>query len=172
MSTNSANGQGYGGSEFFETDGGPVWMVHHGLVPGQSGDYVERRLYVDLMAFPANGIPKVAARAPAAALAEAGLYYQDPYLPPQPLAAYLDLLSIVPGTFTGVTEQTERRDGQVACTDFNKQDGARATIGSLEQHHLSEFQSWVVGEFAAQHLCPKRYPHALADLRTALVDGS
>jgi len=36
-STKSANGQGYGGSEFFVAGGGLVWMVHHGLVPGQSG---------------------------------------------------------------------------------------------------------------------------------------
>ena len=56
-------------------------MVHHGLVPGQAGNYAERRLYVDLMVFPTRGLPKVAARAPAAALAEAGLYYEDPDLP-------------------------------------------------------------------------------------------
>ena len=60
-STNQANGQGYGGSEFFVAGGGLVWMVHHGLVPGQSGDYAERRLYVDLMVFPKKGLPKVAA---------------------------------------------------------------------------------------------------------------
>ena len=77
-STNSAKGQGYGGSEFFVTDGGLIWMVHHGLVPGQSGDYAERRLYVDLMVFPAKGLPKVAARAPAAALAEAGALLRGP----------------------------------------------------------------------------------------------
>ena len=61
-STNQANGQGYGGSEFFEAGGGLVWMVHHGLVPGQSGDYAERRLYVDLMVFPKKGLPKIAPR--------------------------------------------------------------------------------------------------------------
>ena len=80
-STNSANGQGYGGSEFFVAGGGLVWMVHHGLVPGQSGNYAERRLYVDLMVFPKKGLPKIAPRAAAAALAVEALYYQDPDLP-------------------------------------------------------------------------------------------
>ena len=56
-------------------------MVHHGLVPGQSGDYAERRLYVDLMVFPAKGLPKIAPRPAAAALAEEALYYKDPDLP-------------------------------------------------------------------------------------------
>ena len=29
-----------------------VWMVHHALAPGQSGDLAQRRLYVDLIVFP------------------------------------------------------------------------------------------------------------------------
>ena len=100
-STNQANGQGYGGSEFFVAGGGLVWMVHHGLVPGQSGDYAERRLYVDLMVFPKKGLPSVAPRAPAAALAVEALYYQDPDLPSQAQAAYLHMVSIVPGNLHG-----------------------------------------------------------------------
>ena len=43
---------GPGGEEFFQV-GGLIWMVHHGLAPGQSGDGAQRRLYVDLVAFPA-----------------------------------------------------------------------------------------------------------------------
>ena len=78
-STDSAKGQGYGGSEFFQT-GSLIWMVHHGLVPGESGNYSERRLYVDLMVFPPSGLPEVAARAPAAAMAEAELYDDEPSL--------------------------------------------------------------------------------------------
>ena len=171
-STNSANGQGYGGSEFFETDGGLIWMVHHGLVPGQSGNYAERRLYVDLMVFPAKGLPKVASRPPAAALAEAGLYYEDPDLPAQPRAAYLHLISIVPGTFAGVSNQTALSDGQLACTDFAKQESPSATLSSLEERQLTQFQSWVIGAFSAEYLCPKQYPHALDDLRSALVNGT
>jgi len=170
-STNSANGQGYGGSEFFETDGGLIWMVHHGLVPGQSGDYAERRLYVDLMVFPAKGLPKVAARAPAAALAEAGLYFEDPDLPKQPDAAYLELLTIAPGTFQGVSDGSQLNDGHLACTDFAKRDGPTAVTSSLEQRHLTEFQSWLVSEFSSLYLCSKQYPFALSDLRRALVEG-
>ena len=46
-----------GGEEFFQV-GGLVWMVHHGLAPGQSGDDAQRRLYVDLLAF-TNGISRL-----------------------------------------------------------------------------------------------------------------
>ena len=171
-STNSANGQGYGGSEFFEAGGGLIWMVHHGLVPGQSGNYAERRLYVDLMVFPAKGLPEVAPRPAAAALAEEALYYEDPDLPKQPAAAYLHLITVIPGTFTGVTDQAALSDGRLACSEFAKQatDGAIAT--SLSQRKLTLFQSYVVSEFAAQYVCPKQLPHALTDLRRALIGGS
>ena len=171
-STNSAHGQGYGGSEFFVAGGGLVWMVHHGLVPGQSGDDAERRLYVDLMVFPKKGIPKIAPRASAAALAVEALYYQDPGLPSQPRAAYLHMVSIVPGTFTGVSTAAELSDGYLACTDFAKQEGNGAIQGALGQQHLSVFQSYVVSEFAAEYLCPTQLPHALSDLRNALVAGA
>ncbi len=168
-STNQANGQGYGGSEFFVAGGGLVWMVHHGLVPGQSGDYAERRLYVDLMVFPKKGLPSVAPRAPAAALAVEALYYDDPDLPSQTQAAYLHMVSIVPGTFSGVTTAAELSDGRLACTDFAHQEGVSAIADSLGGRHLSAFQSYIVGEFAAEYLCPTQLSHALTDLRRVLV---
>ncbi len=171
-STNSANGQGYGGSEFFVAGGGLVWMVHHGLVPGQSGDYAERRLYVDLMVFPKKGLPKIAPRAPAAALAVEALYYQDPGLPAQSQAAYLHMVSIVPGTFTGVSDAAALSDGRLACTNFAQQQRIASVRSSLGRRHLNLFQSYVVSEFAAEYLCPTELPHTLTDLRTALVDGS
>ena len=171
-STNQANGQGYGGSEFFVAGGGLVWMVHHGLVPGQTGDYAERRLYVDLMVFPKNGLPSVAPRAPAAALAVEALYSNDPDLPSQAQAAYLHMVSVVPGTFTGIGNAAALGDGRLACTDFAHQEGVSAIAGSLAQRHLSAFQSYVVGEFAAEFLCPSQLPHALTDLRRALVGSS
>ena len=171
-STNQANGQGYGGSEFFVAGGGLVWMVHHGLVPGQSGDYAERRLYVDLMVFPKKGLPKVAPRPAAAALAVEALYYQDPDLPSQPQAAYLHMVTIVPGTFTGVSDAAALGDGRLACTDFAHGQHIASVRSSLGRRHLSLFQSYVVGEFAAEYLCPTQLPHALTDLRTALVAGS
>ena len=59
------------------------------------------------MVFPAKGLPEVAARAPAAAMAEAELYYIDPTLPKQPKKAYTHLISNVPvpGAFAGVSSQ-------------------------------------------------------------------
>ena len=71
-----------------------------------------------------------------------------------------------------MSNQTALTDGQLACTDFAEQESPNAVTGSLAQRHLTVFQSWVVGEFAAQYLCPKQYPHALTDLRNALVEGS
>ena len=154
-STNSANGQGYGGSEFFEAGGGLIWMVHHGLVPGQSGNYAERRLYVDLMVFPAKGLPEVAPRPAAAALAEEALYYEDPDLPKQPAAAYLHLISVIPGTFTGVTDQAALGDGRLALPRI-RQAGERWCDRHLtSQRHLTLFQSYVVSEFAARVRLPE-----------------
>ena len=63
-------------------------------------------------------------------------------------------------------------DGRLACTDFAEQEGTSTVAASLEQRHLSLFQSYVVSEFAAEYLCPKQLPHALTDLRQALVAGS
>src|SRR5208282_4835064 len=61
------------------------------LAPGQSGNLAQRRLYVDLIAFPRGGLPRLAHGAPAAALAEAVLY-ENARLPSPPRQAYLTLL--------------------------------------------------------------------------------
>ena len=173
VSTNSANGQGYGGSEFFQT-GTLIWMVHHGLVPGEAGNYAERRLYVDLLVFPRNGLPEVAARAPAAAMAEAELYYDDPGLPKQPAKAYTHLIATipVPGAFAGVSAQNALADGEMACTALAKQDDSSVLTGSLTRRGLSTFESYVVTVLAGQYLCPKDYPLEAVDMQQALLAGS
>jgi hypothetical protein len=172
-STDSANGQGYGGSEFFQT-GTLIWMVHHGLVPGETGNYAERRLYVDLMVFPAKGLPEVAARAPAAAMAEAELYYVDPSLPKQPKKAYTHLISNVPvpGAFAGVSSQQAISAGELACTGLDKQEDPSQLVASLAGRGLTAFESYVVSEFAAQYLCPKEEPQETSDMYQALLAGS
>ncbi len=168
--TNSADGQGYGGAEFFEV-GTLIWMVHHGLVPGESGDYAQRRLYVDLLAFPKNGAPRIAAVAPAAALAEGTLYFGDPHLPAGPRAAFLQLIKAVPGTFTGVPPRTAVNDGEMACTGLSERQDATQIIAVLTAHHLTVFEAYVVSEFAAEYLCTKQLAHALTDIQQALLDG-
>ncbi|MGO8825778.1 MAG: family 43 glycosylhydrolase [Acidimicrobiales bacterium] len=170
-STNSANGQGYGGSEFFQT-GDLIWMVHHGLVPGETGDYAHRRLYVDLLVFPPEGLPRVAARAPAAAVADATLYDDDPSLPTQPRRAFLHLLTTVPGSFSGVSSAAAIGDGQLACTDLAMDDSEARIVGALTGRHLSDFESYVVSEFAARYLCPKEMTEQTSDIQEALLDGS
>jgi hypothetical protein len=173
VSTNSANGQGYGGSEFFQT-GTLIWMVHHGLVPGEAGNYAERRLYVDLLVFPVGGLPEVAARAPAAAMAEAELYYQDPKLPKQPDKAYSHLISTVPvpDAFNGVSHQMALSDGQAACAELGKQDGPSRLLALLTRRGLTDFESYVVAEFAAQYLCPSEVSRDASDMQQALLAGS
>ncbi len=173
VSTNSANGQGYGGSEFFQT-GSLIWMVHHGLVPGETGNYAERRLYVDLMVFPASGLPEVAARAPAAAMAEGELYYDDPSLPKQPKKAYTHLISTVPvpGAFVGVGAQAAISAGELACTGLAKQDDSSQLVASLAGRGLTTFESYVVVEFAAQYLCPKESSQESSDMYQALLAGT
>jgi hypothetical protein len=169
-STDSANGQGYGGSEFFQT-GNLIWMVHHGLVPGESGDYAHRRLYVDLLVFPLEGLPRVAVRAPAAAVADATLYDDDPSLPTQPHQAFLHLLTTVPGSFSGVSRTAAMSDGDLACADLAKQDSEARIVSTLTGRHLSDFESYVVAEFAARYLCPKEVPQQTSDMQRALLDG-
>jgi hypothetical protein len=173
VSTNSANGQGYGGSEFFQT-GTLIWMVHHGLVPGEAGNYAQRRLYVDLLVFPTNGLPEVAARAPAAAMAEAELYYDDPHLPKQPAKAYGDLISTipVPGAFAGVSTKKAVADGYAACTGLAKQDGSSKLTSLLTGRGLSDFEAYVVTVLAGQYLCPNDYPREASDMQVALQVAS
>ena len=65
----------------------------------------------------------------------------------------------------------ERRPAGVHAISPSRRDTS-TVAASLEQRHLSVFQSYVVSEFAAEYLCPTQLPHALTDLRQALVAGS
>jgi hypothetical protein len=173
LSSTVSGGQsdpGPGGSEFFQV-GGLIWMVHHGLAPGQSGNDAQRRLYVDLLAFPGDGTPRLAPRSPAAALAEALLYYGDPATPPQPDAAFLALLHKVPSAFSHDTDQTLVADGQLACTGLAHEQGADDVIDSLTAHGLDQFEASLVAITATEHFCPQDGLQALKDVQEALTQG-
>lgn len=161
---------GPGGEEFFQA-GGLIWMVHHGLAPGQSGDLAQRRLYVDLVAFPPGQLPAVAQGAPAAALAEAVLYTGDPNLPAQPQAAYLALLHKVPGSFSDDSDASAMTDGMLSCRDLSAHEGASQVLRSLEARALTPFESYLVAIFATKYLCPQDVLQALADVRHSLNPG-
>ncbi len=170
LSSTAAGGQsdpGPGGEEFFQV-GGLIWMVHHGLAPGQSGDDAQRRLYADLLAFPPGQVPRLAPRPPAAALAEALLYYGDPNTPAQPQAAFLDLLHKVPTAFSGMTAPALVADGQLACVGLAHEKGADDVLSSLTARGLDEFEASLTAISATEYFCPQNSLQALKDVQEAL----
>jgi hypothetical protein len=60
----------------------------------------------------------------------------------------------------------------LACADLARQDSAAQIVGSLTRRHLTDFESYVVSEFAAQYLCPKMMTQQSSDMQQALLDGS
>jgi hypothetical protein len=158
--------QGPGGEEFYET-GSIVWMVHHGLAPGETGNNAQRRLYVDLVAFPPGQLPHLAARQPAAALAAAEIYFGDPSLPKAPKAAYLKVLHLA-GVSNSAQDTALVAAGATACTDLAKKKDYEVMASTLEARHLSEFESYLAIILAAQYQCPTRIPEATAVMVKAL----
>jgi Glycosyl hydrolases family 43 len=158
--------QGPGGEDFYQT--GPIiWMVHHGLAPGQSGDTAQRRLYVDLVAFPPRKLPHLAAREPAAALAAAVVYYQDPSLPHDASAAYLRVLHLA-GVSRSVSDTLLTSSGTVACTALGAGKHYAQIVAALGQRHLTMFEAYLVIILAAQYRCPAHSSEATNVLSDAL----
>jgi hypothetical protein len=158
--------QGPGGEEFYET-GSIVWMVHHGLAPGQTGNSAQRRLYVDLVAFPPGKLPHLAARQPAAALAAAEIYYGDPSLPKDPKAAYLKVLHLA-GVSATASDTALVAAGATACTDLANKKGYEDIVATLEARKLSMYESYLAIILAAQYQCSSRIPEATAVMEEAL----
>jgi hypothetical protein len=152
--------QGPGGEEFYET-GSIVWMVHHGLAPGQTGNSAQRRLYVDLVAFPPGKLPHLAARQPAAALAAAEIYYGDPSLPKSPQAAYLKVLRLA-GVSAAANNAALVSAGASACADLARKKSDEDMVSTLKARHLSTYEAYLAIILAAQYQCPTRIPEATA----------
>jgi hypothetical protein len=162
---------GPGGQEFFTADG-LIWMVRHALAPGQTGNAAQRRLYVDLIAFPSGQPPRIAPGAPAAALAEAALYYNDTDLPSRPSLAYLDLVRKVGRAFAGDTNASVLADGTLTCSELGRNEHAPTILASLRNRGLTPFESYVVAVFATEYLCTQFAPQGLHDIRQILTNGS
>ena len=158
--------QGPGGEDFYQT-GSIVWMVHHGLAPGQTGNRAQRRLYIDLIAFPDRGLPHVAAREPAAALAAAEVYYDDPSLPEAPNAAYLAVMRLA-GVSTSASHATLLSAATTACTDLGKGQNFESIVAALKGHGLTTYESYLALILAAQYRCPARIPEATQVMVDAL----
>ena len=158
--------QGPGGEEFYQT-GSIVWMIHHGLAPGQSGNSAQRRLYVDLVAFPPGGLPHLAARDPAAALAAAEVYFADPSLPKSPDAAYLKVMHLA-GVSTSASKTALLSAAATTCTDLGKRQHFEKIVGALEARNLTTYESYLALILAAQYHCPARIPEATQVMIDAL----
>jgi hypothetical protein len=158
--------QGPGGEEFYQT-GSIVWMVHHGLAPGQTGNSAQRRLYVDLVAFPPGELPHLAAREPAAALAAAEVYYADPSLPKNPQAAYLKVMHLA-GVSPNASDTTLVSSAASACTDLAKKKHYDAIVAALKARNLTTYEAYLAIILAAQYQCPSRIREATQVMVDAL----
>lgn len=169
-STRGQAAPGPGGQEFFRI-GGVVWMVHHALAPGQTGNLAQRRLYVDLIVFPPGGLPRIAHGAPAAALAEAVLY-ENAHLSSQPQQTYLALLHQVGRHWPDLNDDSAVADAELSCQALGRGQGASQVTRSLQQHALSKFQSYLVEIYSAEYFCPQSEPLAAKNIRQSLLEGS
>ncbi len=158
--------QGPGGEDFYQT-GSIVWMIHHGLAPGQSGNGAQRRLYVDLVAFPPGQLPHLAAREPAAALAAAEVYYGDPSLPKDPQAAYLKVMQLA-GASTSASDGGLASSATTACTDLANKERYGQIVAALEARNLTTYDAYLTIILSAQYRCPARIPEATRVMVDAL----
>ncbi len=165
----SQSDPGPGGQEFFQV-GGLVWMVHHGLAPGQTGNLAQRRLYTDLLAFPSGQPPRIALGDPAAALAEGVLYNEDADLPVPPQAAYLVLLH-KSGAYSDDSDPNLVAAGLQSCRDLNEHKDAAQLLRSLQDRRLTLFEAYLVAVFSTKYFCPQDVPQALVDVRQSMVGG-
>jgi Glycosyl hydrolases family 43 len=166
-STSGQHAPGPGGEEFFQI-GGVIWMVHHALAPGQTGNLAQRRLYVDLVAFPPGRLPRLAQGAPAAALAEAALY-EEAVLPSRPSQAYLFLLHQVGRHWPHVHDAAAVADATASCKDLAQHQSGPQVEGSLEKRSLTEFQSDLVEIYSAKYICPQYEQRAETNLRSSIL---
>lgn len=150
---------GPGGQEFYTT--GPlVWMVRHALAPGQSGNGAERGLYISLLAFPNGQLPRLAAAAPSAALAEAVVYYGDPSLPKNSKADLELLMGKVGGSLSPKSSANLISDANTACNALGKGQKVGSILTTLKSRGLGTFDSHLLILLAAEYQCPSRVTEA------------
>lgn len=158
--------QGPGGEDFYQT-GSIVWMVHHGLAPGQTGNSAQRRLYVDLVVFPSGELPHIAAREPAAALAAAEIYYADPSLPKKPAADFLKVMRLA-GVSASASDATLASAGSAACADLAAKKPYDQMVAGLRARGLTTYEANLALILGAQYQCPARIPQATQVMGDAL----
>ena len=175
-----------GGAEFFSY-GGLVWIVHHALVAGQTGNASERRLFITLMRFPNGAVPSIAPRSLAAALALALVHSRDATVPHNSKLAYLYLLHRHSSKIPTTVVSPLLTAGRMACADFAhhvpvstwvsqqfelaEQASPQWNGGKPETSKLAHYEAYLVLVLAGEYLCPQRGSSVLDDLRQ-LLEGS
>ncbi len=159
--------QGPGGQEFYQT--GPlVWMVNHALAPGQEGNSAQRRLYVHLLTFPAGQLPRLATGVPAAAVAQAIVYYGDTSLPADPKDAFVALVKRSPDGAADLDRATLLALGDQTCAALAAGSTAQQIVDSLAKDPLSAFDVYVAIVAGTEYLCPNMTAQALKVIGSAL----
>ena len=162
---------GPGGEEFFNA-GGLVWMVHHVLATGETGNGADRRIHVDLLGFAPGQVPHIADPSLSAALALDILYYGDPRVPSSPDAAFLWLARRVPDGMSRATDAQVTSVGRLVCAGLAGGQSVATLIDRVRSGGFTAFEADVIAISASEFLCPRELPTGLRDLEGVLAGGS
>jgi len=165
----SGNELGPGGEEFFSA-GGLVWMVHHVLATGETGNGADRRIHVDLLGFALGQVPRIADPSLSAALALDILYYGDPRVPSTPDGAFLWLDRRVPDGLSHAPDARLTSTGGLVCTGLARGTPVPTMIERVRGRGFTEFESDVIAISASEFLCPGELARGLRDLE-GVLDG-
>ena len=129
-------------------------MVHHALATGQAGSSPHRFLYVDPLTFPKGGVPEVAAKVPAAAVAQVIVNYEDPSLPSDPRRAYLAVVRRDSGAFSSADDTAAVAAGHQACLVLAKNTGYGSLISTLGASTIDPLEAYTAMIAGAVYFCP------------------
>ena len=117
-------------------------------------------------------MPRLAAAAPAAALAEAVVYYGDQSLPKEPRTAFLVLMRKVGGSLAAKSDAGLIADARLVCTDLGNDKKSGAILSMLNARNLDAFDSHLMVLLAAQYRCQSHINRATQPMVTALNQSS
>ena len=150
--------------------GGFVWMIHTAFPRGNPGNHAPRRLYVDLVSVPLNGIPKIPSGDVAAAWRRRCSTAAIPTFRPRRRLRTSHSCTRYRAPLSVTRRRVSVADGRLTCDDL-AQHTAPQIEQSLNRQELDPFESYLVAEFASQYFCPQDALQAVRDLRQGLGLG-